>query len=168
MRDGYFKVSPHTGGAVPPGGRAPFNVTGYCAADGIRRVELAGTFNPAGGAWEFSGLIEGLDVTPELVRNLPCECPQGLNPLEALRGQVQGKFAVRYDAAAPNPWTYSVSGELNRGRLDDSRLPHPLTELHAGFKADSSGFAIENLTANSGPATIELAMRRDGFGESAR
>jgi hypothetical protein len=166
VRDGYFNVSPHNG-PVPPGGRAPFNVTGYFAAESIRRVELAGNFNPAGGAWEFSGLVDSLEVTPELVRNLPCECPQGLNLLETLRGQVHGKFAVRYDAAAPTPWNYSVTGQLNRGRLDDSRLPHALTELRTDFKADSNGFAIENLTANSGPATIELAMRREGFGESA-
>ena len=65
------------------------------------------------------------------------------------------------------PWTYDVSGELNRGRLDDSRLPHPLTELKAGFHVTSAGFSIDNLTANSGPATLALAVRRDGFHERA-
>ena len=167
LRDGYFKVAPHSGGPLPAGERRPLGITGYCTADSIRRIELAGTFNPTGGAWEVSGLADGLEITPELLHDLPCECPQGLNLLEALRGQVHGKFAVRYDGAKPDPWTYEVIGQLSRGRLDDSRLPHPLTELRAGFHVNAHGFAIQNLTANSGPAMLTLDIRREGFGENA-
>ena len=167
VRDGNFKVMRQANGEPAGNDRRLLAITGYCAADSIHRVEVAGAFDPAGGAWELSGIIDGLDVTPELIHDLPYECPNGLNLLETLRGQVQGKFAVRYNAAAAQPWTYSIAGQLNRGRLDDSRLPQPLTELRAGFKADNAGFAIENLTANAGPASIMLGMRRDGYGEHA-
>ncbi|HVU86574.1 MAG TPA: hypothetical protein VHD36_04595 [Pirellulales bacterium] len=166
VRDAYFKVGRYNGAQAKPG-HPLLAINGYCAAESIRRVELAGTFDPASGGITLSGIVDGLDVTPELVRDIPYECPQGLNLLETLRGQVKGKFDVRYAAGAPVPWTYDISGQLSRGRLDDSRLPHPLTELKAGFHITSSGFAIDDLTANSGPATIALAVRRDGFDEKA-
>ncbi len=169
VRDAYFKVSRYNGGpqaSATPGPQL-LGLTGYCSADNIRRVELAGTFDPASGAIGLNGLIDGLDVTPELINDIPYDCPQGLNLLEALRGQVHGKFVVRYDGKAPTPWTYDITGQLSRGRLDDTRLPHPLTDLKAGFHVTTGGFAIENLTANSGPATLTLNVRRDGFDEKA-
>ncbi len=167
VRDAYFKVGRCSGAQAKSAGQPLLAINGYCAAESIRRVELSGTFDPTSGGITLSGIVDGLDVTPELVRDIPYECPQGLNLLETLRGQVRGKFEVRYEAGAPVPWTYDIAGQLSRGRLDDSRLPHPLTELKAGFHITSAGFAIDNLTANSGPANIALAVRRDGFDEKA-
>ena len=95
VRDAYFKVGHFSGPQTASAGSSLLAINGYCAAESIRRVELAGTFDPATGGIALSGIIDGLDVTPELVRDIPYECPEGLNLLETLRGQIHGKFQVR-------------------------------------------------------------------------
>lgn len=167
VRDAYFKVVAADPKDVPVGERAPLVVSGYCSADSIRRVNVEGTFATTGGALELRGEVEGLEVAPELTHALPGDILQRAKLLESLRGQANGRFSVRYDSAAEQPWDYQVSGQLNRGRLDDSRLPHALTDMKAGFRCSPGGLAIENLTANAGAATIELNLTRSGLGEDS-
>ena len=95
VRDAYFKVGRFSGPQTASPVSTLLAINGYCAAESIRRVELAGTFDPARAGLRLSGIIDGLDVTPELVRDIPYECPAGLNLLETLRGQIHGKFQVR-------------------------------------------------------------------------
>jgi len=40
-------------------------------------------------------------------------------------------FQVRYDPGNPKPLEFDITGRLVRGRIDDPRLPHPLTEVRA-------------------------------------
>ena len=168
VRDACLKVTRPTDQPASPAQSVPYVVTGYCAADSIRRIEFAGTFDPAGGGWDFHGAINGLEVAPELIHNLPGATAGRLDVLGSLRGQVNsGKFSFRYTAGAEPPWDYEVSGQLSRGRLDDSRLPHPLTDLRAAFRANAKGVAIHGLTANMGPATLRLDMERNGYGDNA-
>ncbi|HEY2837903.1 MAG TPA: hypothetical protein VGJ26_02055, partial [Pirellulales bacterium] len=167
VRDAYFKVSSADPNEVPAGERAPLIVSGYCSADSIRRVEVEGSFATTGGALELRGTVDGLEVAPELTHALPGDLLSRAKLLESLRGQANGRFSVRYDAAAEQPWDYQVSGQLSRGRLDDSRLPHPLTDMKAGFRVTTGGFAIENLSANAGAATLELNLKRSGLAENS-
>ena len=87
--------------------------------------------------------------------------------MESLRGQINGRFAVRYNDSAESKWDYNISGHLDRGRLDDERLPHPWTDVQASFEANTRGFAIHKLTANSGPATLQLELERTGYHDNA-
>ena len=102
-------------------------INGYRAAESIRRVEISGSFDPTSGGITLSGIVDGLDVTPELVRDIPYECPQGLNLLETLRGQVRGKFDVRYDAVRRSPGRTTSRGNLTAAgsttRVYLTRLP---------------------------------------------
>ena len=76
--------------------------------------------------------------------------------LGSLRGQTEARFQVSYDPASPEPWTFDVTGQLARGRIDDPRLPHPLTEIHATVHVDNRGFAIREFKARSNQAVLSL------------
>jgi len=52
---------------------------------------------------------------------------------------------------------FDVTGELTRARIDHSRLPHPLTEIHADIHVDNRGFSIRELKARSNQATLSLS-----------
>ena len=45
---------------------------------------------------------------------------------------------------------------MTHGRIDDSRLPHPLTEIHATVHVDNRGFAIQEFKARSNQAQLSL------------
>ncbi len=163
LRDGNLKVT--RGEAAASGGRRRLNIRGQLAGDHLQRIELEGTFDPTGGAWEFTGKIDGLEVSPELVRALPGDVPPKLNLLESLRGQANGQFHVRLADTDEEKLTFLVTGQFSNGRVDDPRLSYPLTDLQATFRFDQRGFAVDELQANSGPTTLRLDFERAGYGE---
>jgi hypothetical protein len=98
-----------------------------------------------------------VEISPEMRNVLPDGFASNLSVLGSLRGQTEAHFRVSYDPAATQPWDFDVAGELSRGRIDDPRLPHPLTEIRAKVHVDNRGFAIEELKARSNQATLSLA-----------
>ena len=83
---------------------------------------------------------------------LPDSCGCNLSVLGSLRGQTEARFQVCYDPASPQPWKFDVTGQLASGRIDDPRLPHPLTEIRATVHVDNQGFAIQDFKARSNQA----------------
>ena len=64
-------------------------------------------------------------------------------------------FQVDYDRAAAVPCRFDVTGRLARGRIDDRRLPQALSDIAATFRLNNGGYAIDDLTARSGQATLQ-------------
>ena len=95
---------------------------------------------------------------------LPGAVAERLGMLGDLRGQGEANFHVAYDPAAATPLEFAVTGRLARGRIDDPRLPHPLTDIHAAVRLGNQGFAVENLTARSNQATLRLSARGKSLG----
>jgi len=134
------------------------------SADHIRGVELEGQVDPRALQWSIGGTIEGLDISPELGDALPEPLATKLAVLRELRGQGALRFRASYDPAAKSPYRFDVSGRIVRGRLDDPRLPRPLTELRATFRVGNEGVAIDELVARSGAAALRiLSARQAGF-----
>ena len=73
------------------------------------------------------------------------------------------EFRAGPPAGAANPVDFVLQGHLAEGRVDDPRLPLPLTDLEADVFCDNRQLRIENVTAQSGPTTLELSCRCDGF-----
>ena len=72
-------------------------------------------------------------------------------------------FAWGTGVVRPSPWTSCLQGHLAEGRLEDPRLPLPLTDLEADVFWDNRQLRIEQVTAQSGPTSLELSCRCDGF-----
>ncbi len=116
----------------------------------------------------MDGSIEGLEISPELQASLPGAAAERLRALGAVRGEGELNFHFAYDPASPNPWEYAVRGRVNRGRIDDPRLPHPLTDIRAMVRLDNQGFAVEDLVGRSNQATLRLSASGSLPGEGAR
>ncbi|NQU19960.1 MAG: AsmA-like C-terminal region-containing protein [Candidatus Nealsonbacteria bacterium] len=158
--------SPEAGGDSPEAG--VHKLAGTFSADHLRGGEIEGRIDKQGGTWTVGGMIEGLDVSPEMHDSLPEPLAEHLAVLGQLRGQAALRFDVGSDPSEPSGYRFEASATLEGGRIADPRLPDPLTDIHASVRAGSWGFAVEELTARSGPATIWLAARQDGlkFGKS--
>jgi hypothetical protein len=156
LRDVNLTLTP----VAPPAGRAEttrrLRIQGTATGDYFRQVSLDGEVNPDLPALNLAGRIEGVDISPEMRNVLPDGCECKLSVLGSLRGQTEASFKVNYDRASPQPWTFDIAGELSRGRLDDQRLPRPLTEISAKIHVNNQGFAIQGLKAHSNQAALSL------------
>ena len=111
--------------------------------DHFQRIEFSGRLEPDSKGGDITGVLTGLDMSPELRDSLPAGLGQKLAPLAPLRGQMRIGFHVHDDPAAAVPLTYQVNGQLTGGRFDDPRLPYPLTDLKADFHADNAGITVD-------------------------
>ena len=172
LRDFNLVVVPRAAqGAQPAAGHPSsarvYEFRGRFEADQVRNVELAGLFDGATQQLGIGGKAEAVQLCPELRAALPRVLAEQLAILPGLRAQADVQFSLEGRLGSGQPWRYAVSGQLFDGRLDDSRLPHPLTDIRAVFRADNLGVVLEELVANSNQATVRLSARLAGFGEDA-
>jgi hypothetical protein len=157
IRDVQLQFEAVEGRSTGAGGRTELEVRGRLTADHVRKIEVKATFEPSGRRWSASGMVEELDFSPELARSLPAELSRRLTSCGPMRAQVKGTYRMHYDQAAEPAFDFDASGQLQRGRIDDPRLPHPLTDLRATFRVNNTSLAISDLTAQSGPTTLKIA-----------
>jgi hypothetical protein len=131
-------------------------VQGTTAGDYFHQVIFDGEVDFDRPKLSLSGRIDGVEISPEMHHVLPDAIECNLSMLGSLRGQTEARFQLCYDPAAPQRWTFDVTGQLVHGRLDDPRLPHPLTEIRAQVHIDNQGFAIQEFKARSNQATLSL------------
>ncbi len=136
---------------------------GTFVADHLRQVEVQGIVDPQRQTFSIGGSIEGLDISPELRGALPGPLCGKLVVLGELRGQGTLSFRVSCDNSAEAPYRFELSGRLKRGRMDDPRLPHPLTDMRATVRMNNEGFAVDELVARSGQATLRMSAHQAGF-----
>ncbi|MEX2560684.1 MAG: hypothetical protein WD403_12255, partial [Pirellulales bacterium] len=165
LREIDLEFGPAANQQPGPDGRRPLRVKGAMLGDHLKRIDLDAIFHPSGASFDAAGKVEALDFSQELIKSLPAEAASCLAELSTLRGQVQASFRVRRDPAAAPALTYEVQGELFRGRIDDKRLPYPLTDIRGSFRCDQLGFSARELTARSGPTTFRLDLAHTGYGK---
>jgi hypothetical protein len=146
-------------GSKPSGIR---RLEGTFAGDGFRRVEINGWVDPQTSACSIRGQADAVEISPELRDSLPSSLTAKLPALD-VRGQGNLRFEIGYDPTAKTPLTYSLVGKLMRGRIDDARLPHALSEIRATVRVDNSGCAIDDLAARSGQGTLRMTYNQTGF-----
>ena len=134
------------------------SVEGAFDADYVRRVVVDGQVSPDGSRWSMGGRAEGLEISPSLFQSLPTEMARSLAALQGVRGQADFDFQVSHAGDRQVPHEFEFKGRFSRGRVDDSRLPNPLTDVEAEFHIVNRGVAINNLTAHGGQA--ELTIRQ--------
>ncbi|HEX4129864.1 MAG TPA: hypothetical protein VHZ24_07460 [Pirellulales bacterium] len=172
LRDANVKIAPSTELAsrpstAAPGASASLRMQGTLASDYIRHISIDATFDPAGGAWQAAGTIDGMEMSAELVRAMPGDevCRQKM--LDGLRAAVEARFMVRHDPRAAEPWSFDVIGQFSRGRYDDPRLPYPLTELRGTFRFTPQNCSINDVSARSGQAALHFSVRRAGYADAS-
>jgi hypothetical protein len=164
LRDLNMTVSPAILSSSDPGAVPKRNLQGMLAGDNFRRVEFRGSIDAFGPNFSLSGELEGLRVSPELYESLPGPIADKLAALEKLRAEGQMSFSLAYDSKAAVPLRFHVAGQLTGGRIDDQRLPHPLTDIQVKFTADNGGVVIDELTASCNQAKLKkMSLRHTGF-----
>jgi hypothetical protein len=150
-----------------PSGADRRKLQGSLSGDYCRQVVFEGMVDPHRPEFAVNGSLEGLEISPELRDALPGALGGQLVRLGTLRGQGELTFHVSYDEAAPSPWDFDINGRLVHGRLDDPRLPHPLTDIRARVHLHNEGFTVEDLVARSNQAMLRMSCLGAGLGPNA-
>lgn len=156
--------------ASPDDGPSPLRqINGTLDGDYVSRVELRGQVDLQTGTWSLGGVVEDLEVTPESLHAVPEEWLSGCEIPDACRANATFQFAVsgkgKNDAAT---CSFMVKGTVKEGRVEDPRLPGPLTELKTSFSVDNQGFALWDLEGRSGRTTLKVhSLRSWGHGPTA-
>jgi hypothetical protein len=138
-------------------------LSGSMTGDHFREVRLAGAADIASSRWSVQGEVEGLEFTPAMREGLPRDLAAELAPIAAVSGNTHLRFDVNNLAGAESPLQFALTGEISDGRIDDERLPLPLTEVSAKLRADNQGLHVDELKAQLGAAAISLSLRLDGY-----
>jgi hypothetical protein len=145
------------GAGLPPNLR---RLQGRLSGDHIRQMAVEGLVDMHGPSWSISGTVEGVDVSPALCDSLPGALPEKAFVLRSVRGEAEFGFRLSYDPQSPTPSRVDACGQLTRGRIEDPRLPYPMTDVRATFRYDSQGWAIDELTGRSGSSTLRCSARQ--------
>ena len=144
----------------PPGERL-LRLRGTLAGDYLDKIEIQGIFAPATWQWELRGVVEGLEFNPRLRAALPREAGDALAPLASIRGRthfgfrVASRLPVSASAGKLPVLEFEADGQISEGRVDDARLPDPLTDLVATIHLDNESLRIDDLKARCGQTIIE-------------
>jgi hypothetical protein len=161
-------ASPQTATGAPGAAGSPGpqrrTVRGTFSGDYFRQVVFEGEVDPHRPEFSISGSIEGMELSPEFRGALPRALACDLSILGTLHGQAGLSFRVSYNPEKPQPLEFDVRAGLVRGRIDDPRLPHPLTEIRATVHVTNEGFAVDEFSARSNQATVEMRCRGTGLG----
>ena len=129
---------------------------GSLQGDHFKRVKLQGKVDTQKKSWVAWGTIDGLEMSQQLTDSLPNDVAKYLSVLATLRARAHLSFRVGHQPGDPQLITCVVQGHLSEGRVDDPRLPSPLTDLEADVYADNQQIRVEHVTARSGPTSMEL------------
>ncbi|MBS0211273.1 MAG: hypothetical protein JSS27_20195 [Planctomycetes bacterium] len=144
-------------------GQQRMALRGHLMTDQVRRIDVQGWIDCTGKAWRLAATIDGMELGPDLATAMPCPCPQQVLALQALRAQLNAHVVGDYDARRAQPLIYEARGQIQRGRWDDARLPHPITDLKIKFHCDDQGCRIEELAGRIGQAELTASGQRQGY-----
>ncbi len=167
VRDVNVCVAP---GPVPSSsgqaGQGPAQLRVYASASGdhLQRFSIDGTLVPETGQFHLASEKVLIDFSPALRDALPVEWAKHIGNLGSLVAKTELSFEVTQDPGRPSPLTYRVIGKLRNGRLEDPRLPYPLTDVTAGFHCDEQRSVVDEIRARYGGATIDLSIDQQGAG----
>jgi hypothetical protein len=151
-------------------------IKGSLGGDHLERIEIDALLDPVNGQWDLRGRVEGLEFNPRMRAALPRELGAVLQPLASVRGRTQFGFQVTRGASGkdgksakgPPPVQFSIDGQIGEGRIDDSRLPDPLTDVTASIHCDDKVIRIDDLSGRCGQTIVEsLSAELRGYGANS-
>ncbi len=144
------------------------NIKLHCTSSGpnVKRVEIHAQFDPQEQSLQVEGDVRQLQLTPELLAWITCYAGSIAGP-STLVGNIDGNFTVRHQWGSQTPPRIDARLRLSEGRLDDPRLPRPLTEVSAAAVCQGDTLQVEELRGNCGAASVVLALQRQGWSSKA-
>ena len=180
-----LQVTPVRQPASSPGSVAEsrcgeLEIRGSAVGDHVQSLRFQARFDPQNGAWGIGGIVNGLQLSPQLHAALPCEMRAKLAGVASVSGQMDLKFTAASKGPSEVPdgskatsvslsdgctvpavdCSFSIEGSLSDGQIIDARLPYRLYDLSANVYLDNQGIRIDDVFARNGSSTLRLSVQR--------
>jgi len=143
-----------------------FEARGSLTGPNLKRADIQARVDPDKKTVQLKGKWEDLQLTRELHAWADRVAGPALSQTR-LQGRLDGSFDVKLDLQGEQPAQLTTQMQLTEGRLDDPRLPRPLTDVTCTLQCSNNVLQIEQLRGNCGPADVVVAVNRTGWGPAA-
>lgn len=147
------------------GGRQIRKFAARAASSFAARVELSGQVDVGSGAWAVDGSADGLRVDRLLIEALATWGIGPPGPLPVLDGDGTVRFGAVNSKAGWETAKVQYSGTYT-GRLEDRRLPAPLSEIRLSFQGTRHSVTWQLESARMGPTRLTASGDFRFAGES--
>jgi len=137
------------------------------SGQGLQNLVVEGWVDVAEGDYAFQGKATHWDLTPEWQEVLPIPGTEKQRQFGTFQGQIDISFQISHRSSPEEPIRWEVSGRVTNGRFHGGRLPYPLTDIWAVFRADADGIQVDQLFARHGASTLRVSYRRNGYEENS-
>ena len=139
---------------------------GHLGGPNLKRAEVHARFSRTTGTLHLDSKFHRLDLGDELLAWVKCY-GRGYVDQSSLRGEINGDVALQYNVASVQAPEFEANLRLINGRLDDPRLPRPVTDLACTLQLQSGGLKIRELHGSCGSASLSLQLQREGWHRTA-
>jgi len=153
-------------GVKENGAQVPVELAGSLSGPNIVRADFQAQFDPVQKSVRASGEVRKLQLTPEVLAWTSAYSGALVNPSK-LQGSVDGNFSIQYKIGGQSLPQVAARWQFSDGRLEDPRLPRPLTEVSATVVCEGTTIKVEELLGNCGNANLSLSLERQGWSPSA-
>lgn len=150
------------------GSTGRFRINGSMRGDHFSLIEVDAVLDAESGDWQASGDLSGLELSPRLFESLPDNISAKLKDLSAVRAQGEFQFQMAYHPTESSELQYAIEGRVSEGRVDDRRLPMPLTHLRANIQWTNRMFRVTESSARLGAAELQFDCLLNGVGDRLR
>lgn len=154
------------GGAKENATEEPIELTGTLSGPNIRQANIRAQFDPLHNSIQIAGDVRQLQLSSELLAWTTAYAGGLVGP-SVLHGSVDGTFNVQYQIGGEALPRVDARWQLSEGRLEDPRLPRPLTEVTATVVCEANTLKVEEVRGNCGAASLALTLERRGWNRAA-
>ncbi|MCA9231717.1 MAG: hypothetical protein KDA57_13780 [Planctomycetales bacterium] len=144
----------------------PLEIHGIWSGPSVKRVELRATVDLTKNLLHLETQFERFQIPPALHAWGAAYAPEIFGQ-SMLQGMVDGKASIQHAFRAGAVPRLDAQFHLTAGRLEDPRLPRPLTELECNLRLDNTGISVQELRGNLGPSQVAMQLQSQGWNMAA-
>lgn len=153
-------------GAKAGDAQQPVEITGTLSGPNVKWVEVKAQIDSTQKSIKLAGDIRQFQLTSDLLAWTTAYTGALAGP-SVLHGSVDGSFTVQHQLGGEALPQVEARWQLSDGRLEDPRLPRPLTNVTATVVCEATTVKVTELRGSCGSATLALTLERQGWGGSA-
>jgi len=131
-------------------------IQGSFTGDYLGRITFSGQVDPGRKLFDLAGAVERLDLSQQTIDALPEELSRHLAPLRSATGMLNFDYRLAKAEPSSTHVTCELAGSFT-GRVEDRRLPQPLSNVRLPFEYNAQGLIIRDAFAQFGPAQLQLS-----------